>query len=180
MERDDDPEARRVARRAAAAGETVLWAGRPRFRFVPSINLMAAMGILGFLVWFWATKLIADPGMFRHWWQWGVPPMTFLAALPHMAPAVLEARRRRVVYAVTDRRVLILTPDGRMRHVVGLERSGDFRLPGSTIHLSDLDRAVAEGRRDLDGGLARFEALPKLERLGDPERVWRTIRTAAG
>ncbi len=169
-----------MARQAAEAGETVLWAGRPGRRFVPSINLMAAVGIGGFLVWFWVTKLIADPGMFRHWWQWFVPPVTLVAAGPMILPAVLEARRRRVVYAVTERRVLILTPDGQVLHAVGLEQAGGFRLSGSTIHLTDLDLAVEQGKRDLDGGLARFDALPKLERLGDPQRVWRVIRAAAG
>lgn len=168
-----------MARQAAEAGETVLWAGRPGRRFVPSINLLAAVGILGYLAWFWTTRLIADPWMFRHWWQWGVPPVTLLAALPMVLPAVLEARRRRAVYAVTERRVLILTPDGQVRHAIGLERVGDFRLSGSTLHLTDLDLAMEAGKRDMDGGLARFEALPKLERLKDPARVWRLIRSAA-
>jgi hypothetical protein len=89
-------------------------------------------------------------------------------------------RRAREVYAVTARRVLILTPEGVVRHQVGLAAAGSFRLQGRTLWLGGLDEVVEAGKRDPDGGLARMDALPRLAWLADPERVMAAIRTAAG
>lgn len=183
MDERYDAAALRLARQAAAAGETVLWAGRPGRRrlpdgptLYPATMLAVMIGTLG-----WHMRDDWDqPG--RHWAiagvVLGIGGTTMLALL---ALSLWNLRQRdRVVYAVTDRRVLILRLDGAIRHAVGLERAGEFRRLGRTVSLGGEAEAYRLGKTDLDGGLRRMELLPRLERLADAEQVMTTIRRAAG
>lgn len=173
-----DAEALRLARQASAPGEGVLWAGRPGRRWVPGWEVLHPAALLavivGTLSWHaWQDRAnLAD-----RWWFFAL--MGLIPGAPLGLLLWLQGRRDREVYAVTDQRVLILHPGGMVRHAVGLERAGEFRLVGRSLWLGGEEAAVKRGKTDLDGGLARFDALPKLERLGDAERVMAIIKAAA-
>lgn len=182
MDERYDPEALRLAREAAMEGETVLWAGRPGRRWIPGwMSLKPAMVLV---------MVAVSVG-----WSLRDEPERLMAGLDNLSVAFLILaipaavglalgvrglrRRNREVYAVTGWRVLILAPDGTTRHAVGLERADEFRRVGRTVSLGGEDEVWQSGKTDLDGGLARFEALPRLERLADAEQVMATIRRAA-
>lgn len=180
MDERYDAEALRLARQAVMAGETVLWAGRPGRRWTPGWDVARPAVLLGVVAVAFGGIVLNEPGRINHAWQWFVPVV--FGALPaiQLAFAIRAIRRRdREVYAVTDGRVLILGPDGAVRHGVGLGRSGEFRRVGRTVSLGGEDEALRLGKGDLDGGLRRFELLPRLERLADAEQVMATIRRAA-
>lgn len=182
MDERYDAGALRLARAAAMDGETVLWAGRPGRRWIPgwmalkpAIVLVMVAVLVGWNMRDDPERLLASLDNFR---------VAFLIlAIPAaigLALGVRDLRRRNgAVYAVTDRRVLIMAPDGTVGHAVGLERADDFRRAGRTVSLGGEDEVWRLGKTDLDGGLARFEALPRLERLADAEQVMATIRRAA-
>lgn len=180
MDERYDAAALRLARQAAAPGETVLWAGRPGRRWLPDWPLLQAIVPLVGIAWGFGLIMIEEPYRLHDPRQW-----LFLAAFASPFVLILgfhlwwRWRQGRPVYAVTDRRVLILSADGTVRDEVGLERAGEFRRVGRMVHLGGVDEVWRRGKTDLDGGLARFEALPRLERLADAERVMTTIRAAA-
>lgn len=166
----------------AAPDERVLWAGRPGRRWLPGFMAlkptMLLVTVIGMLAW----MMRDEPERLTRNWE------NFTAALLVLAtPAVVGLalgawglrRRNREVYAVTERRVLILRSDGTTREAVGLERAGEFRLVGRTLRLGGEDEAFRLGKGDLDGGLQRFERLPRLERLAEPARVMAIIKGAA-
>ena len=179
MDERYDPEALRLARQAADAGEQVLWAGRPGRRIWPGWPVFAPVAVV--LLVLALLTLNGD-------WRGARPEIIalvvgMLVLLKGLAliPGLLALYRLRgEIYAATSRRVLILGRDGRVRHAVGLERAGTFRRVGRTVTLGGEDEALRLGRRDPDGGLDRFDQLPRLERLADAELVLATIRRAAG
>ena len=180
MDERYDAGALRLARQAAKDGEAVLWAGRPGRRWLPGWPMAHAIVPLVAIAWSFGSIMMDEPYRLQDARQW-----LFLAAFA--APFVLilgfhlwwRWRQGRPVYAVTERRVLILAADGTVRAAVGLEQAGEFRRVGRMVHLGGLDEAWRRGKTDLDGGLARFDVLPKLERLADAKRVMATIRSAA-
>lgn len=175
-----DAGALRLARQAAMDGEAVLWAGRPGRRWLPDWPLAHAAVPLVAIAWGFGSIMIEEPYRMDDGRLW-----LFMSACA--APFALifafhlwwTGRRGRAVYAVTDRRVLILAPNGAVWDAVGLEQAAEFRQVGRMVHLGGVDEVWRRGKTDLDGGLARFDALPKLERLADAKRVMATIRSAA-
>jgi len=180
MDERYDAEALRLARQAAMDGETVLWAGRPGRRWAPGWEVARPAVLLAVVAVAFGGVVLGEPGRINHAWQWFVPVAFAIVPAIQLALALRTIRRRdREVYAVTDWRVLILAPDGAVRHAVGLERADDFRRVGRTVSLGGEDEALRLGKGDADGGLRRFDLLPKLERLADAEQVMTTIRRAA-
>lgn len=174
-----DPEALTIARKAAAPGERVLWAGRASGWRWPSHEVthagVMAMAVGGGILW----ALARQPGLPR-------PAILLVLTIPVLLFAALFAvalwwdwRTTARIHVVTRWRVLIIDRNGVVRQGVGLERADEFRRVGRTLHLGGEKQACEDGRKDLDGGLARFDALPKLEGLADPEGVLALIRKAA-
>lgn len=174
-----DPEALTVARKAAVPGERVLWAGRSSGLRWPS-----------HVVWQTGGALLATAGGIG--WALGTghglprAAILMVLAVPVLVLAGLFAvalwhdqRTATRVQAVTDRRVMLIDGKGVVRAWVGLDRAGEFRRVGRTLHLGGEQAAIDQGRTDLDGGLARFDALPKLQGLADPDGVLALIRKAA-
>lgn len=180
MDERYDAEALRLARQAAMAGESVLWAGRPGRRWAPGWPVALAVVPLAIIAWTFGSLVVNEPYRISEWWQWLVP---WVMAAPFALILGVHLwrmwRRDREIYAVTDWRVLILAPDGTPRHAVGLERADEFRRVGRRVSLGGEDEVWRLGKTDLDGGLGRFEQLPRLERLADAEQVMATIRRAA-
>ncbi|MBL0968972.1 MAG: hypothetical protein IBJ02_07660 [Brevundimonas sp.] len=175
-----DPEALTVARKAAVPGERVLWAGRTSGLRWPSHPVMHSGGMLIAVAGGTAWALGTGYGVPR-------PAILMVLAVPVLVFAGLFAlalwqdmRMAVKVQAVTDRRVMLIDRKGAVRAWVGLDRASEFRLVGRTLHLGGEQAAIDEGRTDLDGGLARFDALPKLEGLAEPEGVLALIRKTAG
>lgn len=182
MDERYDAEALRLARQAVMAGESVLWAGRPGRKWVPGLLASKPALVLVMVVGALAWRLREEPGILtRNWDTIGLALLILtIPAVVGLALGVRELRRRnREIYAVTARRVLILRADGTVRDAVGLERVGDFRRVGRDLWLGDVDEAYRQGKGDLDGGMRRFEQLPRLERLADAERVMAVIKAAA-
>lgn len=175
-----DPEALTVARKAAMPGERVLWAGRARGLRWPSHPVVHA-SVMAVAVWGGVSWALADaPALPR-------PAILMVLAVPVLvftglfAFALWQDLRMAVkVQAVTDRRVMLIDRKGAVRAWVGLDRVDEFRLSGRTLHLGGEKQAYEDGRKDLDGGLARFDALPKLKGLAEPEAVLALIRNTAG
>lgn len=175
-----DPEALTIARKAAMPGERVLWAGRSSGLRWPSHPVTHAGGMLMAVAGGTAWALGTGYGVPR-------PAILTVLAVPVLVFAGLFAvaqwhdlRTATRVQAVTDRRVMLLDGKGVVRAWVGLDRASEFRLVGRTLHLGGEQAAIDQGRTDLDGGLARFNALPKLEGLAEPEAVLALIRKTAG
>ncbi|MBX9459898.1 MAG: hypothetical protein KL785_00815 [Brevundimonas sp.] len=182
MDERYDAGALRLARAAAMEGETVLWAGRPGRRWIPGwMALKPALVLVMVAVWLGWSMRKEPEQLMGSLDNLGVAFLILaVPAAVGLALGIRNVRRRnREVYAVTDGRVLILAPDGGVRHAVGLERADEFRRAGRTVSLGGEDEVWRQGKTDLDGGLARFEALPRLERLADAEQVMATIRRAA-
>ena len=184
MDERYDAEALRLARQAAAPGETVLWAGRPGQRWLPDWDVVmyagvavVVYGLLAFNFREDLEQLLDRPGPFAV-----IAVLTVLApGLGRLGVAIWWWRRRiGQIYAVTTRRVLILGPRGDVRHSVDLSRFDVFWRRERTLWLDDFDEVTARGRRRLDGGLFLLNEVPRLERLADPEGVMATIRRAAG
>ena len=175
-----DPEALTVARKAAMPGERVLWAGRSSGLRWPSHPVIHA-GVMAVAVWVGIVWALVDaPALPR-------PAILMVLAVPVLvftglfAFALWQDLRMAVkVQAVTDRRVMLIDRKGAVRAWVGLDRVDEFRLSGRTLHLGGEKQAYEDGRKDLDGGLARFDALPKLKGLAEPEAVLALIRKTAG
>lgn len=176
-----DPEALTIARKAALPGERVLWAGRASGLRWPS-HPVAHAGVMAVAVWGGVSWALADaPALPR-------PAILMVLAVPVLvftglfAFALWQDHRMAVkVQAVTDRRVMLIDRKGAVRAWVGLDRADEFRRAGRTLHLGGEKQAYEDGRKDLDGGLARFDALPRLRGLADPEGVLALIRrTASG
>jgi len=180
MDERYDAEALRLARQAVIAGESVLWAGRPGRRRAPGWGVAHAVVPLAVIAWSFGSLVVNEPYRINEWWQWLVP---WVMAAPFAVILGVHLwwmwRQGREIYAVTDWRVLILTSSGAVRSAVALAQAEQFRRVGRTVHLGGEDEAWRRGKTDLDGGLARFDALPKLERLGDAERVMAIIKAAA-
>jgi len=181
MRGDYDAEALKAARNVVRPGERVLWAGRPTtslwaWREVVFRGLMvvAAVALVVYLV------DDAAQGAFVPWWGWVIfPVMAVFTPLIWLVGAILKRRMTASeTYAVTDRRVLILS-GGFVRMSVDLERADRFRLRGRTLWLDDGEGLVEAGRGRQDGGLALMETLPRLERLRRPKQVWAVVRGAA-
>ena len=175
-----DPEALTIARKAAVPGERVLWAGRASGLRWPSHPVMHAGGMLIAVAGGTAWALGTGYGLPR-------PAILMVLAVPVLVFAGLFAfalwqdlRMAVKVQAVTDRRVMLIDRKGAVRASVGLDRADEFRRVGRTLHLGGEQAAIDEGRTDLDGGLARFDTLPKLEGLADPDGVLALIRKTAG
>lgn len=174
-----DPRSLTIARKAAVPGERVLWAGQaPRWLWP------------GHAVWAVSGKLIVFASVpVWMWFQQGDALRAGVMMLLGGAAALLAAmlalvlwlddRHRPRVQAVTDRRVMLIDRRGAVRAWVGLDRAHEFRRVGRSLHLGGEKQAYEDGRTDLDGGLARFDALPKLKGLADPEGVLALIRKAA-
>ncbi len=174
-----DPEALTVARKAAVPGERVLWAGRASGLRWPSHPVTHSGGMLIAVAGGTAWALGTGHGLPR-------PAILMVLAVPVLVFAGLFAlalwqdmRMAVKVQAVTDRRVMLIDRKGAVRAWVGLDRASEFRLVGRTLHLGGEKQAYEDGRADLDGGLARFDALPKLRGLADPEGVLALIHKAA-
>lgn len=175
-----DPDALKVARKAAAPGERVLWAARAPFWRWPAHDVVHA-GVMALAVWWGILWALADaPALPR-------PAILMVLAVPLLVftglfafALVRDLRTAAQVHAVTDFRVLVIDRNGVVRQAVGVDRVAQFRLAGRTLHLGDETQAFKDGRTDLDGGLARFDALPKLKGLEDPEGVLALIRKTAG
>lgn len=183
MDERYDAEALRLARQAAAPGETVLWAGRPGQRWLPDWDVVmyagvavVVYGLLAFNFREDLEQLLDRPGPFAV-----IAVLTVLApGLGRLGVAIWWWRRRiEQTYAVTAMRVLILGPGGDVRHSVELSRVDVFRSQGRTLWLDDFDEVLARGRKRLDGGMFLMNEVPRLERLADPEGVLATIRRAA-
>lgn len=174
-----DPEALTIARRAAAPGERVLWAAQASGLRWPSHPTIHAGGMLiavaGGIAWaLWKGYGLPRPAILM---VLGIPVLVFAGLF---AFALWQDHRMAVkVQAVTDRRVMLIDRKGAVRAWVGLDRVDEFRRVGRTLHLGGEKQAYEDGRADLDGGLARFGALPKLRGLADPEGVLALIRRAA-
>lgn len=174
-----DPEALTVARKAAMPGERVLWAGRASGLRWPS-HPVAHAGVMAVAVWVGIVWALVDaPTLPR-------PAILTVLAVPVLAFTGLFAfalwhdlRMAVNVQAVTDWRVLVIDRNGVVRQAVGVDRVNEFRLNGRTLHLGGEKQAYEDGSADLDGGLARFDALPKLRGLADPEGVLALIHKAA-
>lgn len=174
-----DPQALTIARKAAAPGERVLWAAQARGLRWPSHPTIHAGGMLiavaGGIAWaLWKGYGLPRPAILM---VLAVPVLVFTGLF---AFALWQDHRMSVkVQAVTDWRVLVIDRNGVVRQAVGLDRVDAFRLSGRTLHLGGEKQAYEDGRADLDGGLARFDALPRLRGLADPEGVLALIRKAA-
>lgn len=178
MDERYDPEALRLARQAAGAGEQVLWAGRPGRRIWPGWPVVAPVATVALV--FGLLTVNGDWARMRPGIIATVVVMVLLMKGLALIPGLLMLRRRSgEIYAATSRRVLILGRDGTVRHSVGLEEADAFRRMGRTVTLGGEAEAAELGKRDPDGGLRRFDQLPRLERLADAEQVLATIRGAA-
>jgi len=180
--RGEDAEALKRARLATAPGERVLWAARvSRSRMPGFAVLKPAVALIAYVV-AGAYPVVSDPEPFLSRWPFLAAIMIPVVALAGWLALALHDERRRTegFYAVTERRVLILAADGAVRHDVSLDQADAFRRVGRTIHLGGEDAVLEQGRTDPDGGLARFDALPRLERLVDPEGVLALIMRTAG
>jgi len=174
-----DPEALTLARKAAVPGERVLWAARAsglRWPSHPTIHAGVMMiAVAGGIAWaLWKGYGLPRPAILM---VLAVPVLIFAGLF---GLALWQDHRMAVkVQAVTDRRVMLIDRKGAVRAWVGLDRADEFRCAGRTLHLGGETQAYEDGRKDLDGGLARFDALPKLRGLADPEGVLALIRRAA-
>ena len=183
MDERYDAEALRRARAAAAPGEKVLWAGRPGQPWLPDWDVVMHAGVAVVVYGLTALHFREDLAqlMDRPASLAALVVLTVLApGLGRLGVAVWWWRRRAAeTYAVTERRVLILAPNGAVRHAVGLGRVDVFRRQERTLWLADLDEVLARGRKRLDGGMFLMNEAPRLERLADPEGVFATILRAA-
>jgi hypothetical protein len=171
--------------RELAAGEKVLWEGRPpegiRLRDIDLMLIPFSLMWCGF-AFFWEFSVITSTHGSAFFVAWGVP---FMAIGVHMTVVRFfydKARREKTCYAVTDQRVLIVETLFRRKVVaLSLEELREMSYDEGWFGMGVVTLGACDGTTSLSYAAwpgVRRAAPPQLELTGNPRQVFELIRDA--